>query len=295
VTFETSRLRPGEIVSAVGAILLFVFMFFFKWYGVSLPGGQDQLAKAIGFDTSALAVDGWHGHTVLRWLMLLTIIAALALAFLTATQRTVALPVTMAVIVSALAALLTVLLAYRVIIDQPGPNQYIDVKLGAWLGLLSSAVIAYGGYLSMRDEGTSLSDAKEQARAAGQQARAAFEGAAPRSQESASTAPPGAAPPPRAPSASPTMPPPPPPSESPAAPAPPPPPSEPAAAPAPPPSESPAAPAPPPPPSEPAAAPAPPPPPSEPPAAAAPSGPPSGAPESPPSTPPPSEPPPATS
>jgi hypothetical protein len=195
VTFEASRLRPGEIVAAVGALLLFIFMFFFKWYGVSLPGGQQQLANALGVDTGALAVNGWHGHTVLRWLMLLTILAALALAFLTATQRTVALPVTMAVIVAALAALLTLLLAYRVIINEPGPNQYIDVKIGAWLGLLASALITYGGYLSMRDEGTSLTDAKNQARAAGQQARAAFDAPAGREGSASSAPPPPSKPP----------------------------------------------------------------------------------------------------
>jgi hypothetical protein len=98
--------------------------------------------------------------------------------------------------VTALAALLTVLLAYRVVINEPGPNQYIDVKIGAWLGLLSSALIAYGGYRSMRDEGTSLGDAREQARAAGQQARAAFETTAPRDEEGGSTPPPSAGPPP---------------------------------------------------------------------------------------------------
>lgn len=188
--FDTSKLRLGEIVAAAGAILLFVFLFFFKWYGVGLPSGGEQVAKALGFDTSGLSWNGWHGHTVLRWLMLLTIVAALALAFLTATQRTVGLPVTMAVIVTALSALLTVLLAYRVIINEPGPNDLVDVKAGAWLGLISSAIITYGGYLSMRDEGTSLSDAADQARAAGQQARAAFEAAAPPSGEEGGSTPP---------------------------------------------------------------------------------------------------------
>jgi hypothetical protein len=232
VTFEASRLRPGEIVAAVGAILLFIFMFFFKWYGVSLPGGQQQLANVLGVDTGALAVNGWHGHTVLRWLMLLTILAALALAFLTATQRTVALPVTAAVIVTALAALLTVLLAYRVIVNEPGPNQYIDVKIGAWLGLLASALVTYGGYRSMRDEGTSLTDARNQARAAGQQARAAFDSAPPAGGAASSPPPPPPAPaePPAA-SEPPSPPPPPAPAESPAAsepPTPPPPPPAPA-------------------------------------------------------------------
>jgi hypothetical protein len=210
VTFDASRLRRGEIVAAVGAILLFVFMFFFKWYGVELPDGVSETADAFGIDLGAASVTGWDAHEILRWLMLLTIIAALTLGFLTATQRTVALPVTMAVIVTALASLLTVLLAYRVLINEPGPNEPIDLKLGAWLGLLASAAIAYGGYLSMRDEGTSLDDVRAQASSAGQQARAAFDSAAPRSDEPASApppadAPPAASPPPSAPPAAPSQ------------------------------------------------------------------------------------------
>lgn len=195
MSFETSRLRPGEIIAAAGALLLFVFMFFFKWYGVGLPDNVQQTADALGFDLGAASVNGWTGHSVLRWLMLLTIVAALALAFLTATQRTVALPVTAAVIVTALAALLTVLLAYRVLLNEPGPNEAIEVKIGAWLGLLSSAAIAYGGYRSMRDEGTSLSDARDQARAASLQARAAFDQGAPRDEAGTSSTPPPSAPP----------------------------------------------------------------------------------------------------
>lgn len=198
MTFDASRLRKGEIIAAAGAVLLFVFMFFFKWYGVG--GALGDFAQAAGVDAS---VNGWDGHTVLRWLMLLTIVAALTLAFLTATQRTVALPVTMAVIVSALAALLTVLLAYRVVINEPGPNDLVDVKIGAWLGLLASATILYGGYLSMRDEGTSLGDVRAQASAAGQQARAAFDSAAPRSDAPADTPPPSAPPPDEPPSSAP--------------------------------------------------------------------------------------------
>lgn len=131
MTFDLSRLRRGELVVAAGALLLLALMFLCDWYGTA---------------------NGWQAHTVLRWLMLLTILAALALAVLTATQRTVALPITAAVIVSALSALLTVLLAYRVIVNEPGPNALVDVQPCAWIGLLASALIAYGAYLSLRDE-----------------------------------------------------------------------------------------------------------------------------------------------
>lgn len=183
--FDTTRLRTGEIVAAVGSILLFVFMFFFSWYGVGGPVGN--LAESFGVKAS---VDGWNGHSILRWLMLATIVVGLGLAVLTATQRTVALPVTAAVLTTAIAGVTAILLAYRVILNEPGPNDLIDVKIGAWLGMLSTALVAYGGYLAMRDEGTSLGDAADQARAAGRQARAAFDNAAPQGGEGASAPPP---------------------------------------------------------------------------------------------------------
>jgi hypothetical protein len=159
--FDTTRLRTGEMVAAVGSILLFVFMFFFSWYGVGGPVGN--LAESFGVKAS---VDGWNGHSILRWLMLATIVVGLGLAFLTATQRTVALPVTAAVLTTTVAGITAILLAYRVILNEPGPNELIDVKIGAWLGLLSTALVAYGGYLAMRNEGTSLGDVADQARAA---------------------------------------------------------------------------------------------------------------------------------
>ncbi len=135
MTVALSRLRRGEVVAALGAVALLADMFALWWYC-----------------SATVSLDGWHAHTLLRWLMLATILAALALAVLTVTQRAVAVPVTVAVIVAALAALLTVLLAWRVVVDHPGPAS-ATTRVGAWLGLLSSAAILLGAYWSMRDEG----------------------------------------------------------------------------------------------------------------------------------------------
>ena len=136
MSLDVRRLRRGEVVAALGGIVLLVVMFSLNWYCAG-----------------PVSHDGWQAHAVLRWLMLLTALAALALAFLTATQRTVAVPVTVAVVLTALSALLTLLLAWRVIVDQPGPGS-VSVRAGAWLGLLSSAAILLGACWSMRDEGT---------------------------------------------------------------------------------------------------------------------------------------------
>jgi len=130
-----SRLRRGEVVAALGAVALLVIMPALNWFCVG-----------------PISHTGWQALTVLRWLMLASALSALALAVLTVSQRTPAVPVTVAVIVAALAALLTVLLAWRVILDPPGPDA-VSVRVGAWLGLLASAAILLGASWSMRDEG----------------------------------------------------------------------------------------------------------------------------------------------
>jgi hypothetical protein len=191
MTFDLSRLRLGEKIAAGAAVLLFVLMFF-DWYSVSVDAGP--------LGDFSVGGSAWQVFGFIDLYLFVVILAAIALAVLTATERTPALPVTASVIVTALASLGTLLVLYR-LIDTPVGDVPDGVDVGrtiwAFLGLIAVAAIAYGGYLSMRDEGTSLSDAREQARAAGQQARAAFDGGTARDDAAGtSSAPP---PPPSAP------------------------------------------------------------------------------------------------
>jgi hypothetical protein len=152
---DLGRLRRGELIAAGSAVVLLAVLFVLKWYGVG--GAIGAFAAQAGVSTS---VNGWHALTILRWLMLLTIIAALVLAYLQASQRSPALPVSASVIVSVLGGLLTILLIYRVLINEPGPDNLVDQKVGAFIGLLSAVGITYGGYESMREEGLSIRDAR---------------------------------------------------------------------------------------------------------------------------------------
>jgi len=77
----------------------------------------------------------------------------------------------------------TLLVAFRVFIDQPGfgfgvPDSAIDNQVAAYLGFLLVAGITAGGYLSMRDEGTTLAGAKAQAESMIAERRTAGGGAA---------------------------------------------------------------------------------------------------------------------
>lgn len=160
MSFEISRLHVGDRIIAAGAIALFIFMFFLKWFGIDVPAVVSAFVSASGHSTS---FNAWHTLEAIRWLLLLTVLASVALVALEGMGRKLELPISLSVVVAGLGALCTVLVLYRVLISHP--FSHAEVKIGAWLGLVSCAVIAYGGYRAMTDEGTTLADVREQARA----------------------------------------------------------------------------------------------------------------------------------
>jgi hypothetical protein len=134
---DPGRLRRGELLAGTGAVLLLVFMLAGKWYG---HGGG--------------ARTGWEALTSLRWLLVITIAAALSLVAAQVTRRSPAIPVTLSLVVAVLGPITALALIYRVLINPPAHEQ-----AGAFLGLLSAIGLAYGGYLSLREEGIARRDA----------------------------------------------------------------------------------------------------------------------------------------
>ena len=132
---DAGRLRSGEWLAALASLALLVLEFL-PWY------------RTEGFDLSA-----WEAFSVVDLLLLLTALAGLGVAFFTASRRAPALPVTTAVIAAGLAIVAALVTAYR-LLNQPGPNGEVDVRLGAYLGLLAVAAIAAGAWRTMADERT---------------------------------------------------------------------------------------------------------------------------------------------
>jgi len=146
------RLHAGEWVATVAGAALLAVMFA-DWYRPAMAVGH----PGMGFSA-------WEAFTVVDVLLALAALSALALGALTATQRTAAIPVTTAVVVTALGLVATVCAAIRVAIDQPGlgvgaPDAAVDATGWAWVGLLCCAAIVVGAWMSMRDESPRRSSA----------------------------------------------------------------------------------------------------------------------------------------
>jgi len=155
MSFEFNRLGGGERIVACGVIALLISMFLFKWFAIKVPAFFiGAYISAAGVSTSANA---WNSLEVIRWLLLFTALVGIAMVVLAASGRKPRLPVSVSMNVAGLGALVTILVFYRVIVSHP--FAHAEVRLGAWLGLASCAVIAYGGYRAVADEGALLADA----------------------------------------------------------------------------------------------------------------------------------------
>ncbi len=135
------RLRLGEVVAALAAAVLLVDLFGLSWYSVTGVDGQ--------------SMSGWNALSVLRWVILITIVAAFALAWFQATRRAPALPASLSTITTVLGTIVTLALIWRVLISLPGPDGggvSTSADAGAYLGLFCALVLAGAGLRSLREE-----------------------------------------------------------------------------------------------------------------------------------------------
>jgi hypothetical protein len=160
---DLSKLRRGELIAAVGGIVLLVAMFGLDWYA----GGADISTPFGDVSVEGGSFGPWDGQgftgTIADLVILAAAIAAIGLAVVTATSRTVALPVAASALTAGLGIAAVAMVLLRMLF-QPGPNELIELRFGIWLALISSAVIAYGGWEAMKEEGTSFEDARDQLR-----------------------------------------------------------------------------------------------------------------------------------
>jgi hypothetical protein len=160
-----SRLRTGEWLALVGAAALLVTLFL-PWFGVEVPSAEEQgQGSAVLNLLNTYSKGSWgSGWDALGWLTILLALGAIGcaawLAFANATGRPVAQTVAASVLTPSIGTFAFVALALRALVFQPGPNELVVLRYGAWLGLLAALILALGGWWAIKDERT---DAPESA------------------------------------------------------------------------------------------------------------------------------------
>ncbi len=207
---DLDRLKNEEKVAIGAGIVLFISLFL-KWYGVDFGGTTNSGITIPGFSAS---VSGWTAFSYTDlWIFLLFALTVGAFA-LRATNNEDRSPLPLSGIAAGLSIWVAVLVVYRVIINKPGPSG-IDTKLGAWIGLIASIVLAVAWVRAAMLEG-SLNELRDKAQGmaasrggtGGAPAAPAAPGPpAPAAPAAVSPPPPAAAPPPPPPPAAPAPPP----------------------------------------------------------------------------------------
>lgn len=157
---DLDRLSTGERVAAVSALLLFVFMFF-EWFGVEVSG--------VGGFSGSISGSGGNAWQALDWIpivLVLTVVAALAMAGLRLAGSDFEPLAPMSVLVTVLGVVSTLLVLFRIVFpptfaDFGGVSVDATLSVGIFLGLIAAGGIAYGGYSTMRDEGITFGDAAD--------------------------------------------------------------------------------------------------------------------------------------
>jgi hypothetical protein len=141
------RLRQGALITAGSALVLLIVMFATKWYGV------DEIPGRVATRTQVThAANAWHALSIVRWLMLATIIVAVGSVLLHGSQRSHGSKTNTGALVAVLGTITAAVVIYRVLIHLPSPGSVVDQKLGAIIGVIAAVGIALGGYESMLEE-----------------------------------------------------------------------------------------------------------------------------------------------
>jgi hypothetical protein len=149
---DLTRLTQGEKIAGVSGIALILIMFIFKWFGLK--------AGVAGFSVEG-SRNAWGSYGFIDIVLFITVVAAVGLALISASETEVGLPVALSAVVAGLGVLSVVLIVISIISPPDfgaGDISGIDHtrKIGVWLGLIAAIGVAYGGWRAMQEEGTSF-------------------------------------------------------------------------------------------------------------------------------------------
>ncbi|MGH2937022.1 MAG: hypothetical protein ACRDPE_02755 [Solirubrobacterales bacterium] len=152
------KLRAGEAIALVAAVLLFILMFF-DWYGAKATTSAETLSGVV---TGTGGGSAWDTLEVIPLFLMLAIVVTVGAAILrlSGTDWKPAIPPAAAICVLGILAAVLILLR---IISPPGPEGTFaelayesTLKLPIFLALAAALGIAYGGWRAMGEEGATF-------------------------------------------------------------------------------------------------------------------------------------------
>lgn len=143
---DSSRLRTGEMVAGIGGVAFFVFLFF-DWFG----GGAEVTGSVVN-GTATLShpgISGWDalGGDLSGFLIILSGIAGIALAYLAAAGQRVNIPAPRGATTALLGALAVLLILWDMFAGSP------TLKIGVFLGLAAAVAITAGALMALAEDG----------------------------------------------------------------------------------------------------------------------------------------------
>jgi len=139
------RLSQGQMIAAVGAVVLLVAMFL-PWIGFSGPSLPANIPVPSGASTST-SENIWKGSTLDIYLLITAVVALLpALMALTDSAEEFSFISAATLILGTVAAILVIAF---LTVDFPDGA---DRKIGAFIGLGAAIVIVIGGFRAMQEE-----------------------------------------------------------------------------------------------------------------------------------------------
>jgi hypothetical protein len=141
---DFNKLDRGEIIAAVGGILLAISIFL-AWYSLG-----NQFTKLNGCHGPNSSCTAWNALSILRFLLLLAAAAPAILAWIIVRGHALSWPRGELTAITALAALTFIL--FRGVIDKPGsPSGQISLDYGWFVALLGGLLILAGSIWRSRE------------------------------------------------------------------------------------------------------------------------------------------------
>jgi hypothetical protein len=149
---KLSRVRSADWLAGAGGLILFVSLWL-KWYGFD----ADALVPDDAFFTATNGdipdITAWQAFSEIDVLLALFALPAIGIPISAALSKVPTAPVAFTVVGTCASFLAVLLVAFR-LLDQPGSNELVAVKYGAWIGLAGAVVAFVGSWLAMADEHT---------------------------------------------------------------------------------------------------------------------------------------------